>query len=461
VTTKLRVVIVGAGFAGLEVARALRGTPADVTLIDRQNHHLFQPLLYQVATAALSPGDIAWPIRSVFRRDRNVNVLLADVTGIDPGAQVVTAGGRAFPYDALVVATGATHAYFGHEEWAPHAPGLKTIADATAIRRRVLLAFERAELTQDPLEQTRLLTFVVVGGGPTGVEMAGALADLARQGLRREFRNIDPGRARTVLVEAGSRILPAFPESLSSYAEQALTRIGVEVRTGRAVTSCDAAGVVCGTETIPAATIVWAAGVTASPVGALLDTPRDRAGRVRVAPDLSLPGHKEIFVAGDLAAAVDGTGRPVPGNAPAAKQMGQDIGLRLAARASGRRERPPFAYRHHGDLATIGRRAAVVSIGRFRLTGWLGWWFWGIAHVVYLIGFRSRVIVSFEWLWSHLTFQRGARLITTPAPGSASAIQADAFHGPAAPRPPVLPPPLPMAAGGIGNTQLHPAETDL
>ncbi|WP_204623715.1 NAD(P)/FAD-dependent oxidoreductase [Crenalkalicoccus roseus] len=414
---RLRVVIVGAGFGGLEAARALARAPCEVTLVDRTNHHLFQPLLYQVATAALAPNDIAWPVRSIFRGRRNVTVLMAEVAGVDTAARRVrTVEGPAIPYDALVLATGATHSYFGHEEWAEAAPGLKTIDDATDIRRRLLLAFERAEIAADEEARRRLLTFAVIGGGPTGVELAGAMAELARHALAEEFRHVDPRRARVVLIEAGPRLLPTFPEELSEEARRSLERKGVQVLTGTRVTGCDPAGVRCGEERIPASTVVWAAGVTASPAGDWIGAERDRAGRILVGPDLSVPGHPEIFAIGDLAAVRDAEGRPVPGNAPAAKQMGRHVGRLLAARAAGRPAPPPFAYRHQGDLATIGRRSAVVAIGRFRLRGLLGWWFWGIAHIWYLIGFRSRVIVSFEWLWSYLTLQRGARLITGAPP---------------------------------------------
>ncbi|MBP0445270.1 NAD(P)/FAD-dependent oxidoreductase [Roseomonas sp. SSH11] len=411
----MRVVIVGAGFGGLEAARALAGAPVQLTILDRQNHHLFQPLLYQVATAALSPGDIAWPVRTIFRRQQNVTVLMAEVTGVDVAARIVHADGVAFPYDILVLATGATHSYFGRDDWARFAPGLKTIEDARAIRRHLLLAFERAEMASDEVERQRLLTFVVVGGGPTGVELAGAMAELARQALKREFRRVDPRRARIVLIEAGPRLLATFPEELSDYAAASLGRMGVEVRTQARVTECDAAGVSIGDERIDASTTVWAAGVVASQAGEWVGAERDRAGRVVVGPDMSLPGRPEIFVVGDLVTMKDRNGKPVPGNAPAAKQMGRYVGRVIAARARKAAAPAPFAYRHHGDLATIGRRSAAVDMGGFRLKGLLGWWFWGIAHVYYLIGFRSRVVVSFEWLWSYLTFQRGARLITRSA----------------------------------------------
>ncbi len=418
-----RVVIIGAGFGGLECARALARAPVEITLVDRHNHHLFQPLLYQVATAALSPGDIAWPVRSVFRRGRNVTVLMATVTGVDTEARLVrTAEGLALPYDTLVLATGATHSYFGRDEWARFAPGLKTIEDATAIRRRLLLAFERAELTEDPAERRRLLTFAVVGGGPTGVELAGAMVELARATIVGEFRRFDPRSARVVLIEAGPRLLPTLPKDLSTYAHHALERMGVQVLLGTRVTGVDASGVQCGEERIAASTIVWAAGVVASAAAAWVDAERDRAGRIKVAPDLSLPSHPEIFAVGDTAAVTDAKGRPVPGNAPAAKQMGRHAGRVIAARLAGRTDPRPFAYRHHGDLATIGRRAAVVSLDSIRLKGWLAWLFWGVAHIWYLIGFRSRVVVSFEWIWGYLTLQRGARLITRSSDARPEAI---------------------------------------
>jgi len=412
------VVIVGAGFGGLEAAKALARVPVDVTVIDRLNHHCFQPLLYQVATAALSPADIAWPIRSILSRQANARVVMADVAGIDVAAKEVKTDRTApFRYDFLVIATGATHSYFGHDEWAPIAPGLKRIEDATEIRRRLLRAFEAAELAQDEAERRRLMNFIVVGGGPTGVELAGACAEVARYVLSRDFRRIDPRTSRILLIEAGPRILPSFPEDLARYAHRALERMGVEVLTSTAVAGCDEMGVATADgRRFEGATIVWAAGVTASPAARWLGAPHDRAGRVGVAPDLSVPGAADVYVIGDVAQVARPDGRPVPGIAPAAKQMGRYVGSVIAARAAGRPAPAPFRYRHYGDLATIGRRAAIVSIGRFRLRGFLGWLFWSIIHIYFLIGTRHRLMVAFEWLWDYLTFQRGARLITDYMP---------------------------------------------
>jgi NADH:quinone reductase (non-electrogenic) len=408
---RARVAIVGAGFGGLTLARSLARAPVDVTIIDRHNYHYFQPLLYQVATAALSPADIAWPIRGILKRQTNATVLLANVTGIDADARVVRAGSLTVPYDYLVLATGATHSYFGHPEWASVAPGLKQMEDATAIRRKVLLAFEHAEVTDDYDEQRRLLTFVVVGGGPTGVEMAGAIAEVAHHALPAEFRRIDPHAARVILIEAGPRLLPAFPEDLSAYARKALEGMGVEVRTLAPVTNCDEGGVDLDGERIEADTIIWAAGVVASPAAAWLGVEGDRAGRVKVEPDLTVPGRPEIFVIGDTAAFLDPAGKPVPGIAPAAKQMGGYVADVIAAKVANRPLPGPFRYRHQGDLATIGRKAAVVKLDRIHLTGLIGWWFWGIAHIYFLIGLRNRAVVALNWFWNYLTYQRGARLI--------------------------------------------------
>jgi NADH dehydrogenase len=412
-----KVVILGGGFAGLEAAKALAKAPVELTLIDRQNHHCFQPLLYQVATAMLTPADMAWPIRGIIGEQSNARVLMAEVTGVDvPARRVQTTGGE-FAYDFLVVATGATHAYFGHDDWGPFAPGLKRIEDATKIRRRILIAFERAELAEDPDLQRALTTFVVIGGGPTGVEMAGAIADIARNALPPDFRRIDPARSRILLLEAGPRILPTFPERLSAYAQTALTRMGVEVRTGSAVTGVDADGVLLGEERIAAGAVIWAAGVQASPAAGWLGAQHDRAGRVEVEPDLSLPGHPEVFVIGDTATVKTESGKPVPGLAPAAKQMGQFVGATIAARVQGKPAPGRFRYRHQGDLATIGRKSAIVKLDKLTLTGFAGWTFWSVVHVYFLIGLRNRIAVAFSWLWDYVTFHRRSRLITEPARG--------------------------------------------
>jgi NADH:ubiquinone reductase (H+-translocating) len=408
-----RVVILGAGFGGLSAAKALRSAPCDVVVIDRRNYHLFQPLLYQVATAALSPAEIASPIRSILSRQKNARVLMARVTGIDAQRKLVhLEHGRDEPFDYLVVATGARHAYFGHDDWAKCAPGLKKIEDAIDIRRRILLAFEHAETTDDAAERKALLTFVVIGGGATGVEMAGAIAEVAHWALADEFRVIDPTQARVILVEAGPRLLPAFPPDLSDHARKALEKLGVEVHLGRAVEQCDASGIVYGGERLAARTIVWGAGVQASPAAKWLGADKDRAGRVRVAKDLTAPNHPDIFVVGDTAAVLDDKGRPVPGIAPAAKQMGNYAARVIAARLGGRQPPGPFRYRHAGSLATIGRSAAIADFGWLKVKGWLAWWLWGVAHIYFLIDFRSRFIVAMQWFWSYLTFRRGARLIT-------------------------------------------------
>ncbi len=409
------VVIVGGGFAGLWAARALARDPVRITLIDRGNHHLFQPLLYQVATAGLSAPDIAAPLRHILRKQDNVEVRLAEVEGIDADAHTLRLdGGQTLGFDRLLLASGATHAYFGNDHWAAHAPGLKTLDDALLLRRRLLLAFERAEAESDPEQRAAWLSFAVVGGGPTGVELAGTLAEIARHTLRSEFRHIDPASATVRLVEAGPRVLASFPEDLSQRAQRQLEKLGVDVLTGTAVEDIDAEGFCLGGRRVAARTVIWAAGVAASPLGALLDAPRDGAGRVRVAQDLSVPGHPDIFVAGDLAA-VESDGRPVPGVAPAAKQMGRHVAANIRAGLRGQ-PRAPFVYRDFGNLATIGRMAAVVHVGKLKLSGAVAWWFWLIAHVFFLIGFRNRVVVLLNWTMAYWTYQRAARIIFGPAP---------------------------------------------
>ncbi|MEJ0079097.1 MAG: NAD(P)/FAD-dependent oxidoreductase [Alphaproteobacteria bacterium] len=410
-----RVVTIGAGFGGLSAAKALANSALDVTVIDQHNYHLFQPLLYQVATAGLSPADIASPIRGILARAPNVSVILGRVSGIDAERREVLVDGRRVPYDTLILATGAQHAYFGHGDWAAHAPGLKTIDDATYIRRRILLAFEKAETETDAAERARLLNFVIVGGGPTGVEMAGAIAELANRALAKDFRSIDPRSARTILVEAAPRLLAPFDPRLSEAARTSLEQLGVEVRTGSAVTALDDAGVSIGQGSeatrIETRTVVWAAGVMASPAGQWLAAETDRAGRVKVAPDLSVPGHPDVFVIGDTAALNDASGNPLPGVAPVAKQQGQYLARLLLARQAGK-TMPPFRYRDYGILATIGRKRAVIQMGRFKLTGFLAWVLWSVAHIYFLIGFRNRFVVALNWLWNYVTFQRGTRLIT-------------------------------------------------
>jgi len=404
------VVIVGGGFGGLWAARALAGSPVRISLIDRVNHHLFQPLLYQVATAGLSMPDIAAPLRHILRRQRNVTVLLGDVVAIDRDARRLRcADGGEFDYDYLIVASGARHAYFGRDDWAAHAPGLKTLDDALLIRRKVLTAFERAEAESDAEKRAAWLNFVVIGGGPTGVELAGTLAEIARHTLRREFRRVDPAAARVLLVEAGPRVLSALPETLSAKAAAQLGKLGVEVHTGRPVTAVDADGIALGEERIAARTVLWAAGVAASPLGRCLGASLDRAGRVLVADDLSLPGYPDVFVVGDLASKQQ-DGKPVPGVAPAAKQMGTHAAQMIRADLAGR-PRKPFRYHDVGSLATIGRMAAVADLGRVHLSGLVAWWFWLLVHILFLIGFRSRLIVLINWSWSYWTYQRHARII--------------------------------------------------
>ena len=410
-TARPRIVILGAGFGGLFAARALAKVAADVTLVDRHNYHLFQPLLYQVATAGLPPSDIAWPIRSILSRQRNVRVLLAEVTGVDVAKHEVELHDRTLAFDHLVIATGSTHSYFGHEEWQTLAPGLKSIDDATLIRRRILRAFEAAEIEDDPAVRERLLRFVIVGGGPTGVELAGTIAELARHTLSKDFRRIDPSAAKVILVEAGPRLLAAFHEPQSAYAARTLEKLGVQVRLGAAVTACDANGVALGAERIETGTVLWAAGVAASPVGRWLGVPTDRAGRVPVRPDLSIASDSAIFVIGD-AALVETGGKRVPGVAPAAKQQGRYVAHAIAARVVGRAAPPPFVYHDAGNLATIGRQRAVIEFPFLTLRGWLAWWIWGFAHIYFLVGVPSPVVVSLRWLWEYLTYGRGARLIT-------------------------------------------------
>jgi NADH dehydrogenase len=406
-----RVVIVGAGFGGLSAAKALAGTSFEVAVIDRNNHHLFQPLLYQVATAGLSPADIASPIRGILRGQRNARTILAEVSGVDLVRKEVIAGGRRIPYDYLIIASGAQHAYFGHADWEAFAPGLKTIDDATYLRRRILLAFERAENETDADERRRLLTFVVVGGGPTGVEMAGAIAELAKRALAADFHAIDPRGASIILVEAAPRVLTPFDGRLSEAARRSLEQLGVEVRLGASVTGCSSEGVRLGGEFIPTRTIIWAAGVMASPAGRWLGARTDRAGRVEVRPDLSVPGHPGVFVIGDTASTPGADGSPLPGIAAVAKQQGQHVAAVLIALSRGRVP-PVFRYRSLGSLATIGRSRAVAQLGRLRLSGFPAWVLWSLAHIYFLIGFRSRLAVALNWAWSYITFQRGSRLIT-------------------------------------------------
>jgi NADH dehydrogenase len=406
-----RVVIVGGGFGGLYAALALKGQPVQVTVVDRRNHHAFQPLLYQVAMAALSPGDIASPIRWILRRQRNVEVLLAEAIGVNlTGNRLVLKDGE-IPYDFLIVASGATHAYFGHDEWRRVAPGLKTLEDALEIRRRVLLAFERAERETDRDRRRAELTFVVIGGGPTGVEMAGALAEISRQSLARDFRHFDPGSARIILLEGGPAILSAFPPDLQGAAYKDLERLGVDVRTGSVVTSVSNGTVSVGDQTIASETILWAAGVSASPLGAALGAPVDRAGRVRILPDLTIPGSPNVFVIGDLASLDGEDGRPLPGVAQVAIQMGRHAVSNIL-RAMDKQPLRAFHYRNLGNMATIGRASAVADFGRFHMKGWPAWMAWLFVHIMNLIGFRNRIVVLMQWAWAYFSYQRAVRLIT-------------------------------------------------
>jgi NADH:ubiquinone reductase (H+-translocating) len=418
-----RVVVVGGGFGGLEAVQGLSGAEVSVTLVDRRNHHLFQPLLYQVATASLATSEIAWPIRTVLSGRPEVTVYLATVTGVKTKDRLVElSDGDTLPYDTLVIATGARHSYFGHDEWAPFAPGLKTLEDAITIRRRILNAFERAERERDMERRAALLTFVVVGGGPTGVELAGTIADLARDTLRPDFRSINTKDARVVLIEAGPRVLAGYAEDLSDYARRSLERLGVEVLLGQAVSGCDAEGVTYGSKRLPASTVIWAAGVQASPAAAWLDAPADRSGRIMVLPDLSVPGHPEIFAVGDTISIAGPDGKPVPGIAPAAKQEGRYVARVIKARL--RKEPAPaaFRYRHAGSLAQIGKRLAIIDFGWLKLRGALAWWIWGIAHIYFLIGVRSRLAVAINWFWIHLRNQRSARLITQGREGAGTTL---------------------------------------
>ena len=406
------VVVIGAGFGGLEAVRHLAGAPVRITLIDHRNHHLFQPLLYQVATASLAPSEIAWPIRHLLGKRRDVTTWLASVEAIDKDARRVRLDdGSNVNFDTLVLATGARHAYFGHDDWEPFAPGLKTLEDATTIRSRTLLAFEEAEREPDEQKRAALMTFVIVGAGPTGVELAGTIAELARATLPTEFRRIDTRQARIVLIEAGPRVLPAFAEDLSLYAKRSLERLGVEVVLEEAVSECTADGVVFGGKRLAAATIIWAAGVQASPAALWLDAPADKVGRLKVEPDLTVPGHPEIFVIGDAAIVLRENGQPVPGIAPAAKQQGVYVADVIRARLRGAPALPPFRYKHAGDLATIGKRRAVIDLRWIKLKGPIAWWLWGFAHIYFLIGVRNRLSVALNWLWIYARDQRSARLI--------------------------------------------------
>ncbi len=407
------VVVVGGGFGGLQLVHDLKGASVSITLIDRRNHHLFQPLLYQVATTALATSEIAWPIRHLYRERKDVTTLLDEVVGVDRQAKTVLLNSCApIAYDTLVLATGAAHAYFGHDEWADAAPGLKTLEDATTIRRRMLLAFERAELATDPAEREKLLTFAIIGAGPTGVEMAGMIAELAKQVLPEEFRHIDTTQTKVLLIEAGPRVLATFTEDLSAYAQAALQKLGVDVRLGHAVTAITPEGVTVGETFVPCGTVVWAAGVKASPAAQWVGATADRAGRAIVGADLTVDGDPNVFVIGDTASLKQADGSPVPGIAPAAKQQGGYVAKVIKARLAGQPSPSPFKYRHQGSLATIGRRAAVIDFGKFKLKGGLAWWIWGLAHIYFLIGTRSRLAVAWSWLWIYLSGQHSARLIT-------------------------------------------------
>jgi NADH dehydrogenase len=408
-----KVVVVGGGFAGLSLVHGLRGAPVEITLVDRRNHHLFQPLLYQVATTVLATSEIAWPIRLLYRDRKEVTTVLDEVLGVDRHAKTVTLrSGKQLAYDTLVLATGARHAYFGRDDWEGVAPGLKTLEDATTIRRRILLAFERAEIAEKTSELDALLTFAIIGAGPTGVELAGMIAELANTILPPEFRRIDTTRTRVLLLEAGPRILPAFTEDLSAYAKRALEKLGVDVRLGQPVTAITREGVTIGDTFVPCRTVIWAAGVQASPAAQWVDAMSDRAGRAHVKPDLTIEGDDNIFIIGDTALVLGQDGKPVPGIAPAAKQQGSYVAKVIKARLAGHPTVSRFRYRNQGSLATIGRRAAVIDFGRIKLTGAIAWWIWGLAHIYFLIGTRSRLAVAWSWLWIYLSGQHSARLIT-------------------------------------------------
>lgn len=409
-----RVVIVGAGFAGIEVARWLGAAGISVTLIDRENYHLFQPLLYQVATAALSPADIAEPIRKMLRNYDSVEVVLGEVIGIDLAKRTVTlaSGANYYPFDILVLATGATHSYFGHDEWAAFAPGLKTIEDARSIRSHLLLAFEQAEMSTDPAEQRRLMTIAVIGGGPTGVEMAGSIAELARYTLARDFHRIRAETATVLLLEAAPRLLAAFPESLALYAQRKLTQLGVTLKLNAPVERITQCGIIVGGEELPVGFTIWAAGVMASPIGKMLGVPMDRAGRVTVNRDLSVPGLENVYVLGDLALTPDENGKPLPGLAQVAKQQGKYLGHALAKKIQSGTQATPFKFHNRGNTAIIGRHAAIFDFGWWRLKGWFAWSFWAIIHVYLLVGFQHRLMVTIQWLWRYATYERGSRLIS-------------------------------------------------
>ena len=425
VVPKHRVVIVGAGFGGLQVVEHLRGAGVDIILVDQRNHHLFQPLLYQVATASLTPSEIAWPIRAMVRDRPEVTTVLGTVVGVDNKAREVRLSDESsVRYDTLVLATGARHDYFGHDDWEPFAPGLKTVEDATRVRGHILLAFEKAERETDPSRRASLLTFVVIGAGPTGVELAGSLADLARDTLPRDFRAIDTHMTRVLLIEAGPTVLPGFPSDLSDYARRALEQLGVEVALGHAVSDVTGEGVMFGDRRVEAKTIIWAAGVRASPAAAWLNVPADRNGRILIQPDLTVPGHPEIFAIGDTIAIATPEGKPVPGIAPAAKQGGRYVARVISARLDGKPVPAPFSYHHDGSLAQIGKRRAVIDFGWIKLRGALAWWLWGIAHIYYLVGVRARLGVVLSWLWNHFRNQRGARLITQNRVSTAVGFQA-------------------------------------